>query len=145
MNQAILQVANAQNGINRLTNVHQSFLTHLGQGGGSTHFAGALSVADGVLSVDACGHSLMAVPRVVHHGGHDFAVEYTFAYMTKDVTTPIWRFYLTENGLLVSSLADDTSRLCDFNNQYVVERLLTEVSTAVLKSFLFAPSPAIDG
>jgi hypothetical protein len=143
MNQASLQIANTQNSMKRLASVYESFLKHLGQGGASTHFDGALSVDNGVLSVNACSRSLTAVPRFVRHGAQDFAVEFTFEHSAKDVTTPIWRFYLTENGLLVFSLADDAARLCDFKSASVVERLLTEVSTAVLNSVLFAPATPI--
>lgn len=143
--EAIVKIANAQNRMNRLKETHDSFLTNLASHGTSQKLSNNLTATNGVISTVVWGHTLSAVPRIVRDGESDFAVEYTFEHKAGDVVTPIWRFYIMESGYLVSSLSSEGARLCDFNNLYIAEQLLTPINTAVLASKLFAPSQPLSG
>lgn len=67
-------------------------------------------------------------------------MEYLFYAADGEDTVEIWSFYLTRDGKLLSSYEDAPARkICDFNNAYVGERLLSLLNIAALSSPLFAP------
>lgn len=142
---AIVRVATANDGMSRVEALHASFIDGLGERGVPQRFKNSLTVKDGIISTVAWGHTFAAIPRVVRSGESEYAVEYTFEHKAGDTVTPIWRFYLTNGGLLTSSLDDQASRLGDYNSPHVAEVLLTPLNLAILDSQLFAPALPISG
>lgn len=139
----IVLFSNAKNRLQAIARTNEVFLGHVSQHGTSAKIGNTLVVIDGVLSVNIYGYTLTATPRTVRAGSGYFAMEYTFIYAHGDAATSIWRFYLTENGRIVSSLSSETARICDYDNTYLGDRLLVPLYLALLESTLFASSEPI--
>lgn len=133
----------ANNRLKAIASTNEKFIGYVDQYGASAKIGNTLVSNDGVLSVNIYGYILTATPRTVRAGSGDFAMEYTFLHGHGDVTTSIWRFYLTELGLILPSLQPGTQRISDYNNTYLGDRLLTPLYLALLESPLFAPAAPI--
>ena len=144
-NLEIVSLSNARQRMERLDDTHARFRAHLSQNGASQQFPDRLTLENLEISTAAFGMPLRAIPRIVRNGEREFAVEYTFAHHREEEVTPIWRFYLVEDGYLLADLSKPQSRICDFNNPHIAERLLIPLSLATLASKLFAPADRLDG
>lgn len=140
----INSLSNARQRMERLNETHARFCAHLSQSGTSQRFPDPLTIENLEISTVAFGKPLRASPRIVRSGEREFAVEYTFAHHSGEEVTPIWRFYLVEDGYLLADLENPQSRICDFNYQHIADSLLIPLNLATVESKLFAPADRLD-
>lgn len=127
----------------RLLDIHGRFLEEIGKYEKNQSSVSSLTVKDEVLLITYLDLNLSARRRTIAIDSQLVANEYAFEGTTfnNDKYT-LLHLYLTPNGNLYldSSL---TERLCDYNNQYVVNNILFKIQLNALSSPFF--SPRIDG
>ena len=100
----------------------------------------SLKVLDGALCVSYLELEFRAARRSVAADSRLVANEYAFVGSIDGQEHVLLYLYLTPDGNLYfnSSLKVD-SRLCDYNNQYVVKNILAKIEVTALSSRFFAP------
>lgn len=106
----------------------------------------------GVVSLKAEGESLnftyfglefRAIRRSIASNGYLVANEYAFFGKIDNKDQLLTCLYLEKFGTLYhTSSLEESNRLCDFNNDYVVKRICSKLQLAALMSPFFAPCAA---
>jgi len=101
---------------------------------------GKLEVKFGGIRIECFDHTITATPRLVMDAEHeDILVEYDFQTDFKDKPISIWRAYLVSSGILYSDPSCEAQhRICDYNNEYIRDTIITKVAKGLLQSPVFA-------
>jgi hypothetical protein len=145
MSQEIAQrIEIAHSRINSARERQSTFVQHLADSEIQEEMPCKLEIDGNSVIVKCFGAEVRADPRVTIKDKDEFITEYIFYATVEEQKEEIWRFYLTSNGLLESA-PTGYSRICDYDNSYVAKHICIPVVNAVLNSFLFKPTPSING
>lgn len=124
-----------------LLDIHLRFIEEIEKHAEDQSSTSSLKVQDGNLLISYLDCKLSATRRTVAINSKLVANEYAFGGTTFDKDKCILLcIYLTSNGILFLD-PSLTNRLCDYDNQYVVKKILSEVQLAALSSCFFSPRP----
>jgi len=135
-----LEIVNAENSIDTIRKLNVKFLEFAREHSTPERLPTKLEVTDEGITVHCFGHNAEAKHRVVRTGDGEFLIEYVFLVAQDEDRHEVFRFYLTTDGGLYESL-EPSSRICDFNNQYLAKHICFRILSSVLKSSIFAPLP----
>ena len=133
---AVLAVVGDQR---RLTERHSAFLAELAKHANRMPEYGAIQVVGSGLSANCYGVQLEVVCRSVAKDGRFTAIEYAFFGTLGTDRHLVYTLYLAPNGMLTSDSAL-SSKVCDFNNTYLAENVVSGLAAAFLKSPLVKPA-----
>jgi hypothetical protein len=122
-----------------LLDIHLRFIEEIGKCAKNQFSTSSLTIKDDGLSITYLDLNLSASRRTVAIDSQLVANEYAFEGITfNNEKHTLLCLYLTPNGVLYldSSL---TTRLCDYNNQYVVKNILSKIQLSALSSPFFSP------
>lgn len=126
-----------------LNSLKSRFHNHIAASPKTKNVPGSVRVEDDAIAIECFGHVVKAAARAVRDDDGCFYIEYDFQKEDfKGKPFSVYLVYLTRDGHLASRPSID-SAICDFNNQYIQDKLLNEVSAALLESVLFRPSDNI--
>ena len=118
-------VAAAFSDFQRLKTIHQAFIEEIKKQDQSQSQVSSLKVVDGTLCVSYLELEFRAARRSVAAEFRLVANEYAFVGSIGGQEHVLLCLYLTPDGnLYLNSSLDVASRLCDYNNQYVVSNIL---------------------
>ena len=119
----------------RAVDIIDSFVPHIKANGTSLRFSSGLSLDGMKLSTNMLGYDLSAQPRVIRNTD-GFTVAYAFFAAATNEAAPVWTFFLTTGGEIAADI-EGNDRICDFDNPYLGDNLLSKLAIAVLNSRLF--------
>ena len=132
------QAIKATSEINRLQGIHKMFIAELETAAKTDSQIGTLSVSMDIISCSCLGCNVTATYRPIVLDGKISALEYDFVTPWKKEELSILRIYLQPDGIFTRD-AKGTEKLCDFNNTYIKNLILSAVSESLLKSPVYAP------
>ena len=126
----------ALSSLKKIEALHQQFVTQFSNS--TTTRAGSIASVNGELQVACFGNNVACKARPILQD-ESVAYEYHFS-VRPDAGDEISLVsaYLTQDGHINAPLVQG-SRICDFNNQYIAERVVDLVANAMLRSAFFAP------
>lgn len=123
----------------RLKTIHQRFVEEIQRHAQEQSPESSLTAEIEILSASYLGLEFRAVRRSVAANHRLVANEYAFVGSIGSQEQLLLCLYLTPNGgLYLNSSLDDSTRICDFNNQYVVNNILAKLQVTALSSPFFA-------
>jgi hypothetical protein len=124
----------------QLKTIHQGFIDEIKRQEQAQQPMSSLKVVDGVLCVSYLELEFRAVRRSVAAESRLVANEYAFVGSIDGQEHALLYLYLTPDGnLYFNSSLEVDSRLCDYNNQYVVKNILAKIKVTALSSRFFEP------
>ncbi|MDT3734949.1 MAG: hypothetical protein ROZ00_01820 [Denitratisoma sp.] len=140
MQETNVTIATSFSDFQRLKAIHQAFVEEIQKQEQAQLAVASLKVVEGALCVSYLELEFRAVRRSVAVDFRLIANEYAFVGSIGDQEHVLLCLYLSPDGNLhLKSSLDDESRLCDYNNQYLVKNILTKIQLAALSSSFFAP------
>jgi len=133
------RINTAVSGLERLGEMHNSFLQMIESRPGANQDAGVIGVSDGEITMNCLGVDLSVRHKFVVRNGLPATIEYSFLAKYRDDELLIFNMYLEPNGVVYVDLNAET-RLCDFNNTYISKIVLYKVAEMLLDSEVFAPT-----
>ena len=138
MNEEFQKAVIADAAIKDLERMNNMFVGDLNTASKTTSNLGTLSVSATSISCVCHGQTVVAGHRPVAVDGHISALEYDFVIEWKKEELSTLRLYLQPNGVITHD-AQGTSKVCDFNNTYIKNHILSALSAALLASPIYAP------
>lgn len=124
----------------RLKTIHRRFIEGIQRHAQEQSPVSSLTAEGETLSASYLELEFRAVRRAVAVNDRLVANEYAFVGSIGDQERLLLCLYLTpDGGLYLNSSLDNSNRLCDFNNEYVVNNILSELQATALSSSFFAP------
>lgn len=133
-------IATTQMDLEKLQIIHKLFVFEINKGYQPQSPVWYLKFVDDYISLKFLDQEFRATRRVVVLDSRFAANEYAFVGAIGDKEHVLLCLYLVpEGGLFLSSNLDPASHLCDYNNTYVVKKIMSKVHEAVMSSIFFAP------
>ena len=133
-------IASNQIDLIKLQTIHNLFVPEINKGYQPQSSVLSLKFVDGYISLKFLDQEFRATRRVVVLDSRFAANEYAFVGAIGDKEHVLLCLYLVpEGGLFLNSKLDPASHLCDYNNTYVVKKIMSKVHEAVMSSIFFAP------
>lgn len=133
MQQSNLTINTALSDFQRLKKIHESFIEEIKNQDGNQQTLSSLNIADGTLCLSFLELEFRAMRRTVAANFRLVANEYAFVGSIGSQEHILFYLYLTPDGsLYLNSSLDIENRLCDFNNEYVVNNILEKIQIYAL-------------
>lgn len=135
-----LTIKTAFSDFQNLKNIHEAFIKEIRGQEEDRKTLSSLKVVNQILCVTFLELEFHAVRRTVASDFRLIANEYAFVGSIDSQEHVLFYLYLTpDGGLYLNSSLDSDSRLCDFNNMFVVSNILERIQIAALSSPFFVP------
>ena len=125
--------------LTRLHKIDQRFRDHVKTVGTTVKDLGSLTAPDGEIAASCLEVQVHVARKPIAVDGSPALFEYVFGEMKEGALKPYLRLYLAPSGNLFTDVQCQT-RVCDFDNTYIVKNILLELAHALLHSEHFAPT-----
>lgn len=133
------EVNDALRAIKLLDEQNQLFINELATAKEPNCNIGKLTTSHSKVSCFCLNRTLTATYRHVVVENKLSAVEYNFVVIWKNEEVSVLCLYLQIGGIITYD-AKGSEKLCDFNNTYIKNHILSAVSLALLKSKVYVPT-----
>ena len=133
-------IVSTRTDLERLQTIHKLFVFQINKGDQPQSPVWSLKFVEGDLRLKFLDHEFRAAPRSVVLDSRFAANEYAFVGSLGGKEHVLLGLdLLPDGGLFINSKLDAGSRICDYNNTYVVNKILSKIHEAAMSSPLFAP------
>lgn len=134
-----IDISTAVAGIEQLKDFHSQFIGHIKTSTRTQNITGIFNFDDDEITAICLDTPLSIKHKYVVRNNMPAAIEYSFSANHEDESLIIFIMYLESNGILYTDY-ETTTKLCDYNNTYVANNILTAVAKKLLTSAIFAPT-----